>query len=83
MMKAISRARVLLAAIGGLAERVAGVGGHYVPDHQTPKRKSGRSRIGRGNYGKNLRAHFDTKGINWSAKPNGMRIRQNRRAALG
>lgn len=54
-------ARMLLAMIGGLAASVAGVGGHYVPDHQTPKKKKNRYRAGRGNYGKNLQAHFDAK----------------------
>jgi hypothetical protein len=54
-------ARMLLAMIGGLAASVAGVDGHYIPDHQTPQKKSRRPRNGRGNYGENLRAHFDQK----------------------
>lgn len=65
-------ARYLLAAIGGLAARVAGVGGHYQPDYQTPKKKSNRIRIGRGGYGRTLINHFDGVGINWPAKQNKM-----------
>jgi hypothetical protein len=69
---------MLLAAIGGLASMIAGAGGHYHADYQTPKRKSGRTRLGRGNYGASLIKHFNETGINWSAKKNGMTIRQNR-----
>lgn len=49
---------------------VAGAGGHYHADYQTGKRKSKRSRIGRGQYGRTLIDHFDQIGICWSAKKN-------------
>jgi hypothetical protein len=46
----------MLAAIGGLAAMVAGVGGSYYPDRATePRRRKGKSA---GQYGRNLRAHF-------------------------
>jgi hypothetical protein len=63
-------ARTILAAIGGLAALVAGVNRHYYADHSTPKRKkhNSRGRLKAGTYGLNLRAHFDTVGIIWTAK---------------
>lgn len=74
-------ARSMLAMIGGLAAMVAGFNGHYHADRQTPKKKkaNSRGRMGKaGKYGKNLLAHFDRKGICWSAKPNKLRAHYNR-----
>ena len=51
----------LLASFGGLGSLVAGVNQHYYADHQTQKKKSNRARLGRGNYGKTLMAHFAKK----------------------
>ncbi len=68
MLKRTRIATSLLAAIGGLAAMIAGVEGHYHADHSTPKKKSNRVRTGRGRYGETLKAHFDGRGINWSAK---------------
>ena len=80
-------ARMLLAAMGGLASMVAGVSGHYHQDRQTPARQSrrtmrsakskpngvkaiGRGRGWTGEQGAILKAHFDKRGIVWSAKKN-------------
>lgn len=68
-------ARILLATMGGLGQLVSGLKGHYYADKQTPKREPSRPRSRRGNYGKNLQAHFDSKGICWSSKPNKLRAR--------
>lgn len=66
-------ARVLLAAMGGLGQLVAGFNGHYYADKQTPKRTSKRPRNGRGNYGKNLMNHFTRRGVCFSSKKNKLR----------
>jgi hypothetical protein len=70
-------ARMLLATMGGLAAMVAGSQGYYHADAQTPKRKKGSGRGGHSRFGSNagamgctLLAHFDKKGICWSAKKN-------------
>jgi len=55
----INNAVNLLARIGGTARMVAGVGGVYWPDQQTPKKVPKRPLNGRGNYGAALMAHFD------------------------
>lgn len=57
----MNNAQWLLYNIGGTAELVAGAGGHYWSDHQTQKREPSRPMTGRGNYGRNVMAHFDMK----------------------
>lgn len=59
----MNNAQWLLYNIGGIAELVAGVNGHYFADYQTPKREPSRPRTSRGNYGKNLMSHFDTRNM--------------------
>jgi hypothetical protein len=60
-MKKYNAAQMLLISIGGIAELVAGYGGHYFADSETPKKTHKRSRVGRGNYGRNLMSSFDDK----------------------
>lgn len=69
-MKKPNAAQRLLISIGGMAELVAGHMGHYYADSSPPKKTKQRagSRVGRAVYGRNLKAHFDRVGINWSAK---------------
>jgi hypothetical protein len=82
-------ATMLLAAIGGLAAAISGVNGHYRPDPQQTskysrsrikgKRKQAGSKLhcitGRSPtvQGRILKAHFDQKGTNTSAKSNKVR----------
>ena len=79
-------ATMLLAAIGGLAAAISGANGHYRPDIQQASKYSrsriagerkvagsklhcvtGRSPTAQGRI---LKAHFDQKGVNMSAKRN-------------
>lgn len=57
----MNQAQKLLVRIGGLAELVAGSGGHYYADSQTAEKQHRRPLKGRGNYGVNIQAHFDQK----------------------
>lgn len=57
-MENFNAAQMLLVTIGGTAELVAGHMGHYYSDQQTSKKTPQRPLVGRGNYGKNLLAHF-------------------------
>lgn len=58
-MEPLNQAQLLLMRIGGTADLVAGVGGHYWADTQTPKKTRQRHRSR--HYGRNLMAHFDGK----------------------
>ncbi len=62
-MKSLNLAQKLLVRIGGTAELVAGVGGHYWADASTSKKVPHRPRKCRGNYGKLLMAHFNSNGF--------------------
>lgn len=57
----MNQAQQLLIRIGGTAELVAGYQGHYWADAQTSKKpRQRKGRIGRGTYGENLMAKFDS-----------------------
>lgn len=62
MMRRWGIASAILAALGALRSPV------ILPGAMAAQQRPGRSRLGRGNYGKNLRAHFDRVGVNWSNK---------------
>lgn len=61
-------AQQLLAHIGGTAELVAGIDGHYWADASTPVKQHHRPRKGRGDYGLNLKAHFDSTEYRYKQK---------------
>lgn len=66
--KELNIAQRLLQFIGGTASLVAGVDDHWWSDSQTAKKGHKRPLLNRGDFGKNIMAAYDLRGIEWSSK---------------
>lgn len=70
----------ILAALGAYVPRVKMIDPVTEAEALHKRKRRNRPLMGRGNYGRNLKAHFDQRGICWSSKPNKIRARYGRAA---